>query len=91
MAPFSTLATKNRAYDTLSLAFLVYRANENRKRCVLLSEVTQFTRFLCSLALRLIFHDIVLSCYVVLTTSQSVHEMFGIQLYKNNLCTYKYI
>ena len=41
MAPFSTLTTQNRAYDTLSLAFLVYRANENRKRCVLLSEVTQ--------------------------------------------------
>ena len=41
MAPFSTLTTKNRAYDTLSLAFLVYRANDNRKRCVLLSEVTQ--------------------------------------------------
>ena len=41
MALFSTLTTTNRAYDTLSLAFLVYRANENRKRCVLLSEVTQ--------------------------------------------------
>jgi hypothetical protein len=38
---FSTLTTTNRAYDTLSLALLVYRANENRKRCVLLSEVTQ--------------------------------------------------
>ena len=38
---FRTLTTKNSAYDTLSLAFLVYRANDNRKRCGLLCEVTQ--------------------------------------------------
>ena len=41
MAPFSTLTTQNRAYDTLSLAFLVYRANDSRNRCALFSEVTQ--------------------------------------------------
>jgi hypothetical protein len=41
MAPFSTLTIKNRDYVALSLALLVYRANENRKRCALLSKVTQ--------------------------------------------------
>jgi hypothetical protein len=39
--PFSTLTIKNRDYVALSLALLVYRANENRKHCTLFSEVTQ--------------------------------------------------